>query len=114
MSELMDIAGYSASVFIGLALGLISGGGSILTVPLLVYLSRTDAVPATACPLSTVGLTAFARSAFLKTRLNVQHDRISEQHCLVTNSIKTEIKLNPKIRNSVTKVTEQETEIQEL
>jgi uncharacterized membrane protein YfcA len=33
----MEIVGYVLSVFIGLSLGLISGGGSILTVPILVY-----------------------------------------------------------------------------
>ena len=34
----MEIAGYIASLFIGVSLGLIGGGGSILTVPVLVYL----------------------------------------------------------------------------
>ena len=33
----MEIAGYIASLFIGVSLGLIGGGGSILTVPVLVY-----------------------------------------------------------------------------
>jgi len=40
----MEIAGYIASIFIGIALGLIGGGGSILTVPVLVYLFTVDAV----------------------------------------------------------------------
>jgi len=35
----MEILGYTASVLIGISLGLIGGGGSILTVPVLVYLS---------------------------------------------------------------------------
>ena len=34
----MEIFGYLAAVVIGLILGLIGGGGSILTVPVLVYL----------------------------------------------------------------------------
>jgi uncharacterized membrane protein len=34
----MEIFGYIASVLIGVSLGLIGGGGSILTVPVLVYL----------------------------------------------------------------------------
>jgi len=34
----MEVAGYIASLFIGVSLGLIGGGGSILTVPVLVYL----------------------------------------------------------------------------
>ena len=34
----MEIIGYFASLLIGVSLGLIGGGGSILTVPVLVYL----------------------------------------------------------------------------
>ena len=34
----MEIAGYLAAFIIGISLGLIGGGGSILTIPLLVYL----------------------------------------------------------------------------
>ena len=40
----MEIIGYIASILIGVALGLIGGGGSILTVPVLVYLFKIDAV----------------------------------------------------------------------
>lgn len=58
----MDIAGYSASIVIGIALGLVGGGGSILTVPVLVYLFRTDAVLATAYSLFIVGTTSAAGS----------------------------------------------------
>src|SRR5690606_36013470 len=54
----MDIAGYSASIFIGISLGLIGGGGSILTVPVLVYLFSLDAVLATAYSLFIVGATS--------------------------------------------------------
>ncbi|WP_234394786.1 hypothetical protein [Porphyromonas cangingivalis] len=38
----MYIAGYLASILIGLSLGLVGGGGSILTVPVLVYLFGID------------------------------------------------------------------------
>lgn len=34
----MEIAGYIASLLIGISMGLIGGGGSILTMPILVYL----------------------------------------------------------------------------
>lgn len=44
----MAIAGYLASILIGVSLGLIGGGGSILTVPVLVYLFGVDPVLATA------------------------------------------------------------------
>ncbi|GAB3505874.1 sulfite exporter TauE/SafE family protein [Emticicia fontis] len=54
----MDIAGYSASIFIGISLGLIGGGGSILTVPILVYLFRVDAALATTYSLFIVGTTS--------------------------------------------------------
>jgi uncharacterized protein len=54
----MEIIGYIASIFIGIALGLIGGGGSILTVPVLVYLFAIDAVAATSYSLFIVGLTS--------------------------------------------------------
>ncbi len=54
----MEILGYLASIFIGVTLGLIGGGGSILTVPVLVYLFAVDAVAATAYSLFIVGLTS--------------------------------------------------------
>jgi uncharacterized protein len=55
----MEIIGYIASVFIGISLGLIGGGGSILTVPVLVYLFGVDAVTATVYSLFVVGFTSF-------------------------------------------------------
>jgi len=51
----MEIIGYLASIFIGIFLGLIGGGGSILTVPVLVYLFHIDPVEATAYSLFIVG-----------------------------------------------------------
>src|SRR5678815_588857 len=54
----MGIAGYIASVFIGISLGLIGGGGSILTVPVLVYLFGINPVLATAYSLFIVGATS--------------------------------------------------------
>ncbi len=54
----MVIAGYFASALIGLSLGLIGGGGSILTVPVLVYLFGVDPVLATAYSLFIVGATS--------------------------------------------------------
>ncbi len=51
----MEIIGYLASVLIGISLGLIGGGGSILTVPVLVYLFHVDPVLATAYSLFIVG-----------------------------------------------------------
>lgn len=70
----MDVAGYLASIFIGISLGLIGGGGSILTVPVLVYLFRIDALPATAYSLFIVGATSVAGSFsyFRKGLVNIK------------------------------------------
>ena len=54
----MEIIGYIASIFIGISLGLIGGGGSILTVPVLVYLFGIGAEMSTAYSLFIVGSTA--------------------------------------------------------
>jgi uncharacterized membrane protein YfcA len=65
----MEILGYLAAVVIGISLGLIGGGGSILTVPVLVYLFGVGATEATAYSLFIVGLTALIGSfAFMKKR----------------------------------------------
>jgi hypothetical protein len=54
----MEILGILASVIIGVSLGLIGGGGSILTVPVLVYLFAMDAVAATSYSMFIVGITS--------------------------------------------------------
>jgi uncharacterized membrane protein YfcA len=70
----MIIAGFLASILIGVALGLIGGGGSILTVPVLVYLFSIDAVLATAYSLFIVGLTSAVGSVtyFKKDLVNIK------------------------------------------
>jgi uncharacterized membrane protein YfcA len=70
----MDIVGYLASIFIGIALGLIGGGGSILTVPVLVYLFSIDAILATAYSLFIVGTTSLVGSFsyFKKGLINIR------------------------------------------
>lgn len=54
----MEAIGYVASLFIGISLGLIGGGGSILTVPVLVYLFAISPVLATSYSLFIVGATS--------------------------------------------------------
>ena len=54
----MEILGYIGALFIGLVLGLTGGGGSILTVPILVYLMNISPVTATAYSLFIVGTTS--------------------------------------------------------
>ncbi|MBN8784398.1 MAG: sulfite exporter TauE/SafE family protein [Terrimonas ferruginea] len=70
----MIISGYLASILIGISLGLIGGGGSILTVPVLVYLFSLDAVLATTYSLFIVGSTSVAGSVsyFLKGLVNLK------------------------------------------
>lgn len=53
--EIIDLLGYVGALLIGLVLGLIGGGGSILTVPVLVYLLSINPVTATAYSLFVVG-----------------------------------------------------------
>ena len=54
----MEIIGYIAAVAIGITLGLIGSGGSILTVPIMVYLFRINPELATSYSLFIVGITA--------------------------------------------------------
>src|SRR6185369_1194942 len=54
----MEYIGYFTSILIGISLGLIGGGGSILTVPVLVYIFSMDATAATVYSLFIVGLTS--------------------------------------------------------
>lgn len=68
----MEIIGYIGALLMGLSLGLIGGGGSILTVPILVYLFSVDAVLATAYSLFIVGLTSLIGS-FSHMRLGNIH-----------------------------------------
>ena len=56
----MEVFGYIASVIIGFVLGLLGGGGSILSIPILVYLFHIDAVTASAYSLFIVGATSLA------------------------------------------------------
>jgi len=51
----IQILGYIGALIVGLVLGLIGGGGSILTVPLLVYLLGYNPIVATAYSLFVVG-----------------------------------------------------------
>lgn len=56
--EILEILGYFGALVIGVVLGLIGGGGSILTVPVLVYLLAINPVTATAYSLFVVGASA--------------------------------------------------------
>lgn len=59
----MYLPGYMASLLIGLSLGLIGGGGSILTMPVMVYLFGVSPVAATSYSLFVVGSTSLVGAA---------------------------------------------------
>lgn len=52
---MLEYIGFASAILIGVSLGLIGGGGSILTVPVLVYLIGISPVMATAYSLFIVG-----------------------------------------------------------
>lgn len=54
--------GYSLAILIGISLGLLGGGGSILTVPILVYAMGMDAKLSVALSLAIVGATSLIGS----------------------------------------------------
>ncbi len=54
----MEILGFALAAIVGISLGLIGSGGSILTVPILVYVMAINPVLATAYSLFIVGSTA--------------------------------------------------------
>jgi uncharacterized protein len=56
--EISHIIGYILAVFVGITLGLLGSGGSILSVPILVYVMGIEPVLATAYSLFVVGTTA--------------------------------------------------------
>lgn len=54
----MILLGYILALLVGISLGLIGSGGSILTVPILVYILGVDPILATAYSLFIVGTTS--------------------------------------------------------
>jgi uncharacterized membrane protein YfcA len=55
----MELLGYIALAAMGITLGLVGAGGSILTIPILVYLLKVPIILATSYSLVVVGSTAF-------------------------------------------------------
>ena len=67
----MEIVGYFLSLLVGVSLGLIGGGGSILTIPVLVYLFNIDPFVATGYSLFIVGISSLAGAAIKYTQKQV-------------------------------------------
>ncbi|SKB43544.1 sulfite exporter TauE/SafE family protein [Dyadobacter psychrophilus] len=70
----METLAYLASIFIGISLSLIGGGGSILTVPVLVYLFGISPLVSTSYSLFIVGSTSLvgAFTNYRKGLVNVK------------------------------------------
>ena len=66
----MEFIGYFFALIIGLVMGIIGGGGSILGVPVFVYIFKIGAVTATALSLFVVGTTSLIGSfGYMKQKL---------------------------------------------
>lgn len=76
--ELTEIIGYFGALIVGLVLGLIGGGGSILTVPILVYFLGFSPIVATAYSLFVVGSTAL-----VGTLRNLKENQIDFKTALI-------------------------------
>lgn len=74
----MEIIGYVAAVLIGVSLGMIGSGGSILTVPVLVYLMHISPLLATTSSLFIVGTTSFAGALRAYSKEQVDFRSITE------------------------------------
>jgi len=57
--KMIEIIGYISAIIIGIILGLIGGGGSILTIPILVYILSIEPILATTYSLFIIGVTSF-------------------------------------------------------
>jgi uncharacterized membrane protein YfcA len=70
----MEIIAYLASALIGISLGLIGGGGSILTVPVMVYFFGVNPILATSYSLFIVGTTSLvgAYQTFRNNLVNIK------------------------------------------
>ncbi|MFD2597941.1 sulfite exporter TauE/SafE family protein [Sphingobacterium corticis] len=55
---MMELLGYALAILIGVSLGLIGSGGSILTIPILVYCLDIEPLTATAYSLFIVGISS--------------------------------------------------------
>lgn len=78
----MYAIGYTAAALIGISLGLIGGGGSILTLPVMVYLFGINPLVATSYSLFVVGTTSLVGAA-----LNFRKGLISLRTGLLFGSV---------------------------
>jgi uncharacterized protein len=74
----MEILGYIAAILIGISLGMVGSGGSILTVPVLVYLMNVNPLLATTSSLFIVGTTSFAGGIRAYSKKQVDFKAVTE------------------------------------
>lgn len=69
-----ELEAYTASVVIGLCLGLIGAGGSILTIPVFVYILKTDPVASTVYSMFVVGICSLTGAilSFIKQLVDIK------------------------------------------
>lgn len=72
----MEILGYILTILIGLLIGLFGGGGSILTVPVLVYLFAIPATLSTTYSLVIVGITSLIATSPNVIKNDLSYKRI--------------------------------------
>jgi uncharacterized membrane protein YfcA len=98
----LEIIGYIALIGIGMVLSLIGGGGSLLSVPILVYIFALDVVTASSYSLFIVGTTSLL-GAWLKQqehRIDIRSGIIFTI-CSVTAIFSTRRWIVPSIPNEV-------------
>lgn len=74
----MEIIGYISAILIGLSLGMVGSGGSILTVPVLVYLMGVNPLLATTCSLFIVGTTSLVGGIRAYTKKQIDFRAVTE------------------------------------
>lgn len=74
----MEIFGYFSAILIGISLGMVGSGGSILTVPVLVYLMGIEPLLATTSSLFIVGCTSFAGALRAYSKKQVDFRAVTE------------------------------------
>jgi uncharacterized protein len=75
---MQEILGYIAAILIGISLGMVGSGGSILTVPVLVYLMQVNPLLATTSSLFIVGTTSLAGGIRAYSRRQIDFRAITE------------------------------------
>jgi uncharacterized protein len=76
--EMLEIIGFCAALLVGIVLGLLGGGGSILALPVMVYLFQIPANMATAYSLFVIGI-----AALIGTLQNVRNRLVQPKTALL-------------------------------